>query len=97
MGKINGTWYYFDSKGWMKTGRHNIGDDTYSFASSGERQTINRRALVFCKHQREQCLSKMLMLWKKYLVTKTLVKLFISQIKLKLRFIANMQELFEIF
>lgn len=44
--KINGTWYYFDSKGWMKTGRHNIGDDTYFFASSGARQTINRRALV---------------------------------------------------
>ena len=30
----------------MKTGRHNIGDDTYFFATSGERQTINRRALV---------------------------------------------------
>ena len=33
----------------MKTGRHNIGDDTYFFATSGERQTINRRALVFCE------------------------------------------------
>ena len=33
----------------MKTGRHNIGDDTYFFATSGARQTINRRALVFCK------------------------------------------------
>ena len=46
MENINETLYYFDSKGWMKTGRHNIGDDTYFFATSGERQTINRRALV---------------------------------------------------
>ena len=49
MENINETLYYFDSKGWMKTGRHNIGDDTYFFATSGERQTINRRALVFCE------------------------------------------------
>ena len=46
MENINETQYYFDSKGWMKTGQHNIGDDTYFFASSGENQNINRRALV---------------------------------------------------
>ena len=82
---INGKQYYLSSSGDMQVGWHNIGDDTYFFASSGARQTINRRALVLGKHQREQYLSKTLMLWKRYLVTKTLAKLFDSQIKLSPR------------
>ena len=85
MENINETQYYFDSKGWMKTGRHNIVDDTYFFATSGERQTINPVLWFFVKHQREQYLSKMLILWKRGSVTKTLVKLFVSLIKLSPR------------
>lgn len=42
----SGSWYYLDTSGAMQTGWHNIGDDTYFFANSGESRNINRRALV---------------------------------------------------
>lgn len=43
---IEGEQYYLDTSGSMQTGWHNIGDDTYFFANSGESRNINRRALV---------------------------------------------------
>ena len=85
MENINETQYYFDSKGWMKTGRHNIVDDTYFFATSGERQTINRRALVFCETSTRAVSIEDVNTMEKGSVTKTLVKLFVSLIKLSPR------------
>ena len=43
---INGKQYYLSSSSDMQVGWHNIRDDTYFFANSGEKQNINRRALV---------------------------------------------------
>ena len=93
--KINGTWYYFDSKGWMKTGRHNIGDDTYSFASSGARQTINRRALVLGETSTRAVPIEDVNAMEKVFSNQNFSKVVRFPDKTKAEIIAKMQELFE--
>ena len=82
---IEGKQYYLADSGAMQTGWHNIGDDTYFFASSGARQTINRRALVLGETSTTAVPIADVNAMERFLVTKTLVKLFGSQIKQKLR------------
>ena len=95
MENINETLYYFDSKGWMKTGRHNIGDDTYFFATSGERQTINRRALVFCETSTSAVPIEDVNAMEKVFSNQNFSEVVRFPDKTKAEIIAKMQELFE--
>ena len=95
MENINETLYYFDSKGWMKTGRHNIGDDTYFFATSGERQTINSRALVFCERSTRAVPIEDVNAMEKVFSNQNFSEVVRFPDKTKSEIIAKMQEVFE--
>lgn len=92
---ISSIWYYLYTSGVIQIGLHNIGDDTYFFASSGARQTINRRALVLGETSTRAIPIEDINTMEKVFSNQNFSKVVRFPDKTKSEIIAKMQEVFE--
>ena len=79
----------------MQVGWHNIGDDTYFFANSGENQNINRRALVLGETSTRAVLIADVNAMEKVFSNQNFSEVVRFPDRIKSEIIAKMQELFE--